>query len=630
MQDNQSKNGSSKQNIMASILNNMPADSGLTKIVYEGPRIALYAKNLEFVTKDTQIISNMVNILKKRIVIRTDESIRLPEVESLRILNQMLPADKEIKEIFFDDALGEAWIWVQNKPLSVEPNNISNFNNDFLKKTGWKLLLMRSPKTTITVKEVNYVLKKRVEERIQFYKEIGEKIFRSKLSDTVEASLVALGGFGEVGRSCFLLVTNESKVLFDCGINQYSPDRINMIPRFDILGTKMYDIDAIVISHAHLDHTGFLPALFKYGYSGPIYCSEPTVHLMYLLHKQYVEEEGSYAFYSIKEIEDMIVHTIPLTFGSVTDISPDIKIMLVNSGHIIGSSAIHVHIGNGDHNLVYSGDLKFGKTYTLDNAIWNFPRVETLIIEGTYGGRQDVFPRREEADNNLIESINSTIAQGGKVLLPVPSVGLPQELILTINQYMTLGKIKSSTMLVEKIIAETTSVYEGNTQYLSAELQSALTQSNVNPLRPHNLKIVESSILDDEPAIIISPTAMLTGGPALHYLKQICTSSINKLIFTSYQLPGTLGKNIQDGLTRRVSENKEFNLDLQIETINGLSTHNDYNQSLAYISRMKQKLRRVLVNHGEKTKVQSLANSVNKIFKIQTQFPLVEESVRLL
>ena len=521
MQNSSSGNESSKQNIMASILNNIPTDSGLTKIVYEGPRIALYAKNIEFIMKDTQIISNMVNILKKRIVIRTDESIRLPEKESLKMLLEVLPAENGIGEIFFDDALGEARVWIQSLPTSTDFNSISS---EFLKKTGWKLILMRSPETITRIKEINDILKKGVEERAQFYKIVGEKIFRSKLSETVEASIIALGGFGEVGRSCFLLVTDESKVIFDCGINPYSRDRITAMPRFDILGIKMYDIDAVVISHAHIDHTGFLPVLFKYGYSGPVYCSDPTVHLMYVLHKHFIEEAGSQAFYSIKEIEKMILHTIPLTFGSVTDISPDIKITLGNSGHIIGSSIIHIHIGNGDHNLVYSGDLKFGRTYSLDNAVWNFPRVETLIIEGTYGGRQDVFPHRDEADAILIESLNNTIIEGGKVLLPVPSVGLPQELMLTINRYMTLGKIKRLSILIEKIIAETTSIYDSYIQYLSKELQTVISQSNENPLRPDNLKTIDSSNLDAGPAVILAPSSMLNGGPSVHYLKQICRS----------------------------------------------------------------------------------------------------------
>jgi len=172
MQNSSSGNESSKQNIMASILNNIPKDSGLTKIVYEGPRIALYAKNIEFIMKDTQIISNMVNILKKRIVIRTDESIRLPEKESSKMLLEMLPAENGIGEIFFDDALGEAKVWIQSLPTSIDFNSI---NNEFLKKTGWKLILMRSPEMITSIKEINDVLKKGVEERAQFYKIVDHR-----------------------------------------------------------------------------------------------------------------------------------------------------------------------------------------------------------------------------------------------------------------------------------------------------------------------------------------------------------------------------------------------------------------------------------------------------------------------
>ncbi len=221
----QSSSGSesSKQNIMASILNNIPADSGLTKIVYEGPRIALYAKNVEFIMNDTQIISNMVSILKKRIVIRTDESIRLPEKESSKILQQMIPESNGIGEILFDDALGEVKVWLPSSLISSYNNEI---NGEFLKKTGWRLIIVRSPDIFTTTKEINGILKKGSEERSQFYKIIGEKIFRSKLSQAVEAGIVALGGFGEIGRSCFLLITDESKVLFDCGINPYSRERI--------------------------------------------------------------------------------------------------------------------------------------------------------------------------------------------------------------------------------------------------------------------------------------------------------------------------------------------------------------------------------------------------------------------
>ena len=246
-----------------------------------------------------------------------------------------------------------------------------------MEKTGWKIRIRKAPQyNDYTLEAINEILYNTANERIHFYKEVGEKIFRSKYNETAEASLITLGGFAEVGRSSMLLSTHESKVLLDCGINVMGNDSLTTLPRLDITGLGVNEIDAIVLSHAHLDHTGSLPFLFKYGYRGPVYCSEPTLPLMNLLQREYIKNSDG-KLYSDKDVDDVIMHTVPLTFGTVTDISPDIKLMLSNSGHILGSASIHLHIGNGDHNVVYTGDMKFGRTYSLENASWNFPRVET-------------------------------------------------------------------------------------------------------------------------------------------------------------------------------------------------------------------------------------------------------------
>ena len=535
------------QNIMAVILHSLPSESGLTKIEYEGPRIALYSKNPSYLIQNTQIVSNMVNTIKKRIVVRTDESIRKSEEESIEILNKTIPKDIGITETFFDQALGEAVIFVE-KP-SLLTNISEDFENvDLLEKTGWKIRITKAPQTMPTIKNINKILCNSINERIRFYKEVGEKIFRSKLNEITEASLITLGGFAEVGRSSMLLSTHESKILLDCGINISGKDSLNTLPRFDITGLEINDIDAIVLSHAHLDHTGFLPALFKYGYRGPVYCSEPTLPLMNLLQKEYVKNTSGTALYSDKDIEEAIIHTIPLTFGIVTDISPDVKLVLSNSGHILGSASIHLHIGNGDHNVVYTGDMKFGRMFSLENASWNFPRVETMIIESTNGGKEDIFPQREEADKRLIDSINKTAAENGKVLIPVPTVGLSQELILSINMYMKTGKIIETKVLVEKIISNASSIHETYPQYLSKELKYMILHDEENPFRSKQFVVIESqSLKREEPAIILAPSSMLIGGPSVEYLKQISEDPKNTLVLTSFQATGTPGKNIQDG-----------------------------------------------------------------------------------
>lgn len=621
---------SASQNIMAVILNSLPNESGLTKVEYEGPRIALYSKNPSYLIQNTQIVFNMVNAIKKRIVIRTDESIRKSEEESIRILDKVIPKEIGITDTFFDQALGEAVIFVE-KP-SLLTNISEDFENvDLLEKTGWKIRITKAPQIMSTIKNINKILCNSVNERIHFYKEVGEKIFRSKLNGITEASLITLGGFAEVGRSSMLLSTHESKILLDCGINIAGKDSLNTLPRFDITGLEINEIDAIVLSHAHLDHTGFLPALFKYGYRGPVYCSEPTLPLMNLLQKEYVKNTSGTALYSDKDIDEVIIHTIPLTFGIVTDISPDVKLVLSNSGHILGSASIHLHIGNGDHNVVYTGDMKFGRMFSLENASWNFPRVETMIIESTHGGKEDVFPQREEADTRLIDSINKTTAENGKVLIPVPTVGLSQELILSINMHMRTGKIVETKVLIEKIIFNASSIHETYPQYLSKELKYKILHEEENPFRSKQFVIIESqSLRSEEPAIILAPSSMLTGGPSVEYLKQISEDPKSTLVLTSFQAAGTPGKNIQDGSREVLINDHNIKINCQVEKIEGFSNHSDYNQLVAYINRLRPKLRRVLVNHGERTKVQNLASSLNRMFKIQTQHPLVQEAIKLL
>src|ERR687887_1505933 len=616
---------SDSQNIMAVILQSLPSEAGLTKIEYEGPRIALYSKNPRYLMQNTQVVSNMVNTIKKRIVIRTDESIRRSEEESIEILNKIIPKELGITETFFDPALGESILFAKN-PLLLSHMSEDFDNIDLVEQTGWEIKIRKAPQRMSVIRIINDILHNTVAERIRFYKETGEKIFRPKLDEIAEVSLTALGGFAEIGRSSLLLSTHESKILLDCGIKVPCKDSVNSIPRFDITGVKMNQIDAIVLSHAHFDHIGFLPALIKYGYKGPIYCSEPTLPLMNLLHERYLMNAGDAALYSEKDIIDVVTHTIPLTFGIVTDISPDIKLVLSNSGHILGSASIHLHIGNGDHNLVYTGDLKFGRTFSLENASWNFPRVETMIIEGTYGGKEDVFPYREETDMHIIDSINKTIAENGKVLIPLPAVGMSQELILYIDKYMKAGKITQTKVLVEKIISDATSIHEAYPEYLSKEIKYALLQSQENPFQSKQFVIIESETLQrEEPAIILAPSSMLIGGPSVEYLEQISEGPENRLILASFQAVGTPGRNIQNGSRQVVINGRNIKINCQVEKIEGFSTHSDYNQLMAYINRLRPKLRRVLVNHGERSKIQNLASSINRIFKIQTQHPLVQE-----
>jgi uncharacterized protein len=616
---------SANQNIMAVILQSLPHEANLTKIEYEGPCIALYSKNPSYLLQNNQLVLNMVNTIKKRIVIRIDESLRLSQDESTNVIGDTVPKESGIAGTFFDAVLGEAVIFAR-KPWTIlrEGGDV-----DLTEKIGWKVRVRKAPQNMLPIETLYKILGETVSQRTKFYREVGDKIFRPKLTEQAEASLLTLGGFAEVGRSCMLLETRESKIILDCGLNLSAKDSLGALPRFDITGIGMEEVDAVVLSHAHLDHTGFLPALFKYGYRGPVYCTEPTLLLMSILQRDYLKYSGSDALYSEQDIDRAVTHTITLMLGIVTDISPDIKLVLSNSGHIIGSTLIHLHIGNGEHNLVYTSDMKFGKTQTLENASWSFPRVETMIIESTYGGKEDIMCPREQSEANLVSAVERTLTAGGHVLMPVPAVGISQELILLLDRFTKGGRLKTK-VLVEKIISEATAVYEAYPEFLSKELGKHVLESEASQFGSE-FSIVESETLKpSEPAIVLAPSSMLIGGPSVGYLKQIADNPKSTLIILSYQSLDTPGRAILDGARQIRIGGETIELQCQVERIDGLGSHSDYNQLMAYVMRLRPKLRRVLVNHGERPKAQNLASMINKQFRIQTQHPLVQEAIKLL
>jgi uncharacterized protein len=616
---------SASQNIMAVILQSLPQEASLTKIEYEGPCIALYSKNPSYLLQNNQLVLNMVNTIKKRIVIRTDESIRLSQDESTKLIAETIPKDAVVTGTFFDAVLGEAVIFAKKPWLILREGN----GLDLTEKIGWKVRVRKAPQNMLPIETLYKTLAEKTSQRIKFYREVGDKIFRPKLSDQAEASLLTLGGFAEIGRSCMLLETRESKIILDCGLNVSAKDPLAATPRFDIAGISMEDIDAVVLSHAHLDHTGFTPALFKYGYRGPVYCTEPTILLMSMLQREYLRHCGSDTFFSEQDIDSAVTHTITLMHGIVTDISPDVKLVLSNSGHIIGSTSVHLHIGNGEHNLVYTGDMKFGKTLTLENASWNFPRVETMIIESTYGGKEDIMCSREQAEAHLATAIESTVAAGGHVLMPVPAVGVSQELILLLDRFTKSGSLRTKVLL-EKIISEATAVYEAYPEFLSKELGNHVLESETSQFGPQ-FSIVESDTLKpSEPAIVLAPSSMLVGGPSVDYLKQIAKDPRNTLIMLSYQSLDTPGRALLDGARQITIKGESVKVECQVKRIDGLGSHSDYNQLMAYVMRLRPKLRRVLVNHGERPKAQNLASMINKQLRIQTQHPLVQEAIKLL
>lgn len=630
------------QNIIATILQKIPQGSQITKIEYEGPRIAIYTTSPKFLLERNKTLSNLVSTIKKRIVVRTDQSIRKPEAEAKKILTKLVPKDAKLQGAFFDDTIGEVTIEVK-RPWLLQKNP-EFLQNDVVEQLGWRIRVRKATTTSSsTIQTINYMLKVSTQERSKQLRQIGDDIFRPKIAPKSEVSLLTLGGFGQVGRSCMLLTTPESRILLDCGVNPGARTASEAYPRLDWANIALSDIDAVVIGHAHLDHTGFLPVLCKYGYGGPIYCTEPTLPMMNLIQLDAIKvasAQGRIPLYSERDVKQVMKQSITLSYNMVTDISPDIKLVLANAGHILGSALCHFHIGNGDHNFVYSGDIKFGKSILFEAADWRFPRVETLLIESTYGLKEDIQPNRQEVESAFVNVVNQTLADGGKVLIPIPAVGRAQEIMMVIDHYMKAGKMVEAPVFTEGMISEASAIHESYPEYLARELRQKILETDDNPFDSEYFTNIEhtssrgEALREDSPGIVLATSGMLEGGPVLEYFKNIAPHKQNKILFVSYQVNGTMGRRVLDGahqvsMLGRGGKVEAVTINAGIEKLDGFSGHSDYNQLMSFVHRLRPKLKRVLVNHGERRKSENLAANIRRMYRLHAHNPQIQEAIKL-
>jgi KH/beta-lactamase-domain protein len=627
--------------IRETIVEHMPKDAEITRIEFEGPRLAIYVKNVNLLSEQNYVVTEIVNLLHKRIVIRSDQSIRLPEREAEVYIRKLVPAEAEVTAINFDPSLGE--VVVEAKKPGVAIGKEASVLQQVVKETRWRPRILRAPPLhSKIIASTRHILHTESEERSRILRDVGERIFRPTFTKAGYVRLVTLGSFHEVGRSAMLIQAGASTVLMDCGINPGAQDPSSAYPRFDTDEFDLEKLDAVVISHAHLDHCGILPFLYKYGYDGPIYCSEPTQVLMTLHQLDYLDvhsREGEHSPYDQKDVREVVTHTIPLRYNVVTDVAPDIKLTLHNAGHILGSSIVHLHIGEGLHNIVYSADFKFGRTMMLDPAMAQFPRAETLIIESTYGGPDDIMPDREGVEGRLVSIVNETVEKNGKVLIPVPAVGRAQEIMLVLDAYMRNGALRELPVYIEGMVNEATAIHTAFPEYLVRDIKEQILHQDLNPFQSEYFHPVthpgdRDEIVAGGPCVIIATSGMLEGGPAIDYFRRLAPDPRNTLAYVSYQVEGTLGNRIKNGL-KEVSlfgpdgKIEMVKCDMRVESIEGFSGHSDRNQLLGFIKRMMPKPTRIIVNHGERRKSDLFAQNVNRIFGIKTVVPDVLESLRL-
>ena len=615
----------------------VPDSCGITKVEMEGPEVIIYTRNPGAFFSTENLVSKIAFELKKRVNIRTDKSLLSNPEQAKKIIMELIPAEADVKEIYFEEPFSEVVIEAVKKGMVIGKGG--EISKKIILETGWTPRILRAPTSKSEILSgIRKHLFRHADERKKFLLKTAEEIYAPK-PDTKRQWIrfMALGGFREVGRSCMLLETESTKILLDAGLN-FSAD--DPYPYIDALGYPLSEIDAIVISHAHSDHTGLLPFIYKMGFDGPVYCTEPTRDLMTLLQFDYLDVSVSQEKtppYSEADVKNALMHSITREYREVTDIAPDVRLTLHNAAHILGSSSVHLNIGEGAHNLVYSGDIKYGLTRLFDNIDVKYPRIETLIIESTYGSRDALQITREEAEQKLIEIIQETTQFGGNVLIPVFGVGRGQEICMVIEDAYKRGLLSDkNSIYVEGMVKEASAIHTAYPEYLRQSLEKRIL-TNDSPFDSGLFKSVKKEDRDKicagSGAVILSTSGMMNGGPVIDYFHKLAENPANTLVFVGYLAEGTFGRKIQQGLkTLPISDNgktKRLDVKMRIETIDGFSGHADFNQLLGYVSSLKPKPKKIIVDHGDPSRSIELSKTLSAKFGISSSAIRNLEAVRL-
>ncbi|HJJ76064.1 MAG TPA: beta-CASP ribonuclease aCPSF1 [Methanocorpusculum sp.] len=619
----------------------VPRGVEVTDVEFEGPEMVIYTDNPEKFAAEQDLIKTLARDLRKRIVVRPNI---LGDTEiAYDMVKKVVPEGAGITDIFFDTDTGEMLIEAEKPGVVIGKNGATL--RDITMKTGWTPRVVRTPPIpSMTIKQVRQYLREARDERKEFLRRCGRRIHRDSLYSGRDRDqwlrVTTLGCCRQVGRAAFLLTTPQSKVLIDCG---ESPGATGAASSPYLHVPEIYPfstLDAVVLTHAHLDHSAYVPLLYRYGYDGPVYTTPATRDLAAMLQLDYLDvnnKEDKAPPYSSNEVREFVKHTITLGYGDVTDIAPDLKLTLHNAGHILGSAIAHFNVGNGLYNIAFTGDLYYAKSRLFNPAVSQFPRLEALVMESTYGGSEDFSPSRADAEAHLCEVISETLSRGGKALIPAFAVGRSQELMLALEEGIRNKKLPACKIYLDGMIKEATAMHTAYPEYLNNDLRNQIFRDNYNPFLAECFEQVDSYekrqevIFSKEPCVIISTSGMLNGGPVLDYLSNLAESEKNTLIFVGYQADGTYGRRIQKGW-REVPMGKKGSIiiNMEVQTVEGFSGHADRKQLMNYVQYVQPKPERVFTIHGEESKTIDLASSIYKKFHIQTVSPQNLETYRLV
>ncbi|KPN30853.1 universal archaeal KH-domain/beta-lactamase-domain protein [Halolamina pelagica] len=623
----------------------IPSTISITDVKYEGPELVVYTRDPKEFAGDGNLVRQLASKLRKRITVRPDPDVLSRPAEAREKVMDVIPEEAGVQDLDFHEDTGEVVIEAE-KPGMVIGRHGSTLR-EITREVGWTPEVVRTPPIeSSTVSNVRNFLKQERQERRDILERVGRQIHREEMQDEQWVRITTLGCCREVGRAAFILNTAETRVLVDCGDKPGAEGEVPYLQIPEALGAGAQNLDAVVLTHAHLDHSALIPLLFKYGYDGPIYCTEPTRDLMGLLTLDYLDvasKEGRTPPYESAQVREAIKHCIPLEYGDVTDIAPDLKLTFHNAGHILGSAVSHFHVGDGLYNVAFSGDIHYDDTRLFNGAVNDFPRVEALVMESTYGGRNDYQTDQEDSEEALIDVINEAHEKGGKVLIPAFAVGRSQEIMLVIEEAMRTGKIPEMPVHLDGMIWEATAIHTTYPEYLRDDLQDRIFHDDENPFLADQFNHIDGGederqeVVDEGPAIILSTSGMVTGGPIMSWLRHLGSDEDSTLTFVGYQAQGTLGRRIQNGWDEipvsdfgsgRDGRGSKLTLEMDVETVDGFSGHADREGLMNFVRNMSPRPEKVLCVHGDESSVQDFSSALYHEFNMRTFAPKNLETFR--
>jgi len=449
--------------------------------------------------------------------------------------------------------------------------------------------------------------------------------------------------------SMHLLSVNGRRVLLDCGL--YQGKRKEAFERNRHLPFDPKELDAVVLSHAHIDHSGNLPTLVRRGYSGPVYATPATIDLCDIMLRdsahlqlkdiEYVNKrrrsQGKNPFeplYEIGDVEQLLQQFRPADYEKPTEVAKGVTITYHDAGHILGSALTEIHAQeNGSaHRILFTGDMGRKNMPILRDPVV-VHGTEILITESTYGNR--LHPARKDVQDQLRRLVLEIAEKRSKLVIPSFSVGRTQQLVYFLDELHNEGQIPDLPVYVDSPLStRATAIYERHPECYDREALQRL-HSGETPFSFHRLRYItevgDSKRLNHQPGpmVIISASGMCEGGRILHHLKNNIEDDRNIVLFVGYQAEHTLGRYLVEGRRPIRIFGEEYRVAARVEQINALSAHADRNELLAYLQAMQTPIQHAYVVHGELPENEAMAEAMRDMGMSDVVIPTPGQSVAL-